>query len=157
MRGLRFGSIGVIRPRRIARRYDRRWGLTDCVRSTPMACRILRRLRPRGTRWMAMIERPGNMDIQLDLFLDYANNVKLTRRSRSTSVSRSLRCWQSGGGSTRSLFLRAQRLSRGIIRMRRCSFWIRGTLRLRRTSRRLLRRCGSCWQRPRDERSGGIS
>jgi pimeloyl-ACP methyl ester carboxylesterase len=24
-----------------------------------------------------MIERPGNMDIQLDLFLDYANNVKL--------------------------------------------------------------------------------
>jgi pimeloyl-ACP methyl ester carboxylesterase len=25
----------------------------------------------------AMIKRPGNMDIQLDLFLDYANNVKL--------------------------------------------------------------------------------
>jgi pimeloyl-ACP methyl ester carboxylesterase len=25
----------------------------------------------------AMISRPGNMDIQLDLFLDYANNVKL--------------------------------------------------------------------------------
>jgi pimeloyl-ACP methyl ester carboxylesterase len=25
----------------------------------------------------AMIQRPGNMDIQLDLFLDYANNVKL--------------------------------------------------------------------------------
>jgi pimeloyl-ACP methyl ester carboxylesterase len=25
----------------------------------------------------AMIERPGNMDIQLNLFLDYANNVKL--------------------------------------------------------------------------------
>jgi pimeloyl-ACP methyl ester carboxylesterase len=25
----------------------------------------------------AMIERPGNMDIQLDLFLDYANNVRL--------------------------------------------------------------------------------
>ena len=24
-----------------------------------------------------MIQRPGNMDIQLDLFLDYANNVKL--------------------------------------------------------------------------------
>jgi pimeloyl-ACP methyl ester carboxylesterase len=26
---------------------------------------------------IAMIQRPGNMDIQLDLFLDYANNVKL--------------------------------------------------------------------------------
>jgi pimeloyl-ACP methyl ester carboxylesterase len=25
----------------------------------------------------AMVQRPGNMDIQLDLFLDYANNVKL--------------------------------------------------------------------------------
>jgi len=25
----------------------------------------------------AMIERPGNIDIQLDLFLDYANNVEL--------------------------------------------------------------------------------
>ena len=25
----------------------------------------------------AMIQRPGNMDIQLDLFLDYANNVKM--------------------------------------------------------------------------------
>jgi hypothetical protein len=25
----------------------------------------------------AMIARPGNMEIQLDLFLDYANNVKL--------------------------------------------------------------------------------
>jgi pimeloyl-ACP methyl ester carboxylesterase len=25
----------------------------------------------------ALIERPGNQDIQLDLFLDYANNVKL--------------------------------------------------------------------------------
>jgi hypothetical protein len=25
----------------------------------------------------AMTQRPGNMDIQLDLFLDYANNVKL--------------------------------------------------------------------------------
>ena len=25
----------------------------------------------------ALLERPGNVDIQLDLFLDYANNVKL--------------------------------------------------------------------------------
>ena len=26
---------------------------------------------------MALMERPGNKDIQLDLFLDYASNVKL--------------------------------------------------------------------------------
>ncbi len=36
------------------------------------------RISPEGyTLDAAMIARPGNMDIQLDLFLDYANNVKL--------------------------------------------------------------------------------
>lgn len=36
------------------------------------------RIAPEGyTLDVAMIARPGNMDIQLDLFLDYANNVKL--------------------------------------------------------------------------------
>ena len=36
------------------------------------------RIAPEGyTLDAAMITRPGNMDIQLDLFLDYANNVKL--------------------------------------------------------------------------------
>ncbi|WP_263380894.1 alpha/beta fold hydrolase [Granulicella paludicola] len=36
------------------------------------------RIAPEGyTLDAAMIQRPGNMEIQLDLFLDYANNVKL--------------------------------------------------------------------------------
>lgn len=36
------------------------------------------RIAPEGyTLDAAMIARPGNMDIQLELFLDYANNVKL--------------------------------------------------------------------------------
>ena len=36
------------------------------------------RIKPEGyTLDAAMIARPGNMDIQLDLFLDYRNNVKL--------------------------------------------------------------------------------
>ncbi len=36
------------------------------------------RISPEGyTLDAAMIERPGNMEIQLDLFLDYASNVKL--------------------------------------------------------------------------------
>jgi pimeloyl-ACP methyl ester carboxylesterase len=59
--------------------------------------RLRQELTPEGLRWQwvvgapdpdaiapetytldaAMIARPGNMDIQLDLFLDYANNVKL--------------------------------------------------------------------------------
>jgi len=58
---------------------------------------VRRELTPEGLRWQyvvgapdenaidpvgytldaAMMARPGNMDIQLDLFLDYANNVKL--------------------------------------------------------------------------------
>jgi pimeloyl-ACP methyl ester carboxylesterase len=38
----------------------------------------LDKIAPEGyTLDAAMIQRPGNMDIQLDLFLDYANNVKL--------------------------------------------------------------------------------
>jgi pimeloyl-ACP methyl ester carboxylesterase len=59
--------------------------------------RLRQELSPEGLRWQwvvgapdaaaiapetytldaAMLARPGNMDIQLDLFLDYANNVKL--------------------------------------------------------------------------------
>lgn len=36
------------------------------------------RIAPEGyTLDAALIARPGNVDIQLDLFLDYANNVKL--------------------------------------------------------------------------------
>ncbi len=36
------------------------------------------RIKPEGyTLDIALIRRPGNMDIQLDLFLDYANNVKM--------------------------------------------------------------------------------
>src|SRR5580658_10632335 len=39
------------------------------------------RIAPEGyTLDAALIARPGNMDIQLDLFLDYANNVKLYPR-----------------------------------------------------------------------------
>ncbi len=35
-------------------------------------------IKPEGyTLDLALIQRPGNMDIQLDLFLDYANNVKM--------------------------------------------------------------------------------
>ncbi len=36
------------------------------------------RIKPEGyTLDIALIQRPGNIDIQLDLFLDYANNVRL--------------------------------------------------------------------------------
>ncbi len=36
------------------------------------------RIKPEGyTLDIALMRRPGNMDIQLDLFLDYANNVKM--------------------------------------------------------------------------------
>ncbi len=69
----------------------------------------------------AMIERPGNMDIQLDLFLDYANNVKLYPKFQEYFRSRSRRCWRSGASTIRSSSLRGSRLSHGTIRMPRCN------------------------------------
>jgi pimeloyl-ACP methyl ester carboxylesterase len=86
----------------------------------------------------AMIARPGNMDIQLDLFLEYANNVKLYpafqeyfRKSKPPMLA----IW---ARTIRSLFRRGQRRFGGIIRMRRCNFWIRDTLHWKRMLRRSL-------------------
>ena len=59
----------------------------------------------------ALIARPGNMDIQLDLFLDYANNVKLYPAFHDYFRKCSRRCWQSGGSSIRISFPPAPRLS----------------------------------------------
>ncbi len=46
--------------------------------------------------------RPGNVEIQLDLFLDYATNVARTRSSRRTSASTARRYWLFGAGTTHS-------------------------------------------------------
>jgi len=55
------------------------------------------RIAPEGyTLDAAMIARPGNMDIQLDLFLDYRNNVKLYPEFQKyfrTSKPRLLAIW----------------------------------------------------------------
>ena len=48
-------------------KYQYVHGTTDPMKVAPEAC------------WLdsALLQRPGNIDIQLDLFLDYANNIKL--------------------------------------------------------------------------------
>jgi pimeloyl-ACP methyl ester carboxylesterase len=84
------------------------------------------RIGPEGyTLDAALMSRPGNQDIQLDLFLDYANNVKLYPRFRNTSERRSLGCLQSGGrmilfhtGRRRGFPTRQPKCSRRISRYR---------------------------------------
>jgi len=110
-------------------------------------------LTPEGTRWQytrgvtnpesiapesytldaALLERPGNKDIQLDLFLDYASNVKLIPNFRSTSAIRSLLCWPSGARTTHSSFPPERKHSERIFRTRRSGTWIRAILPSRRT------------------------
>jgi hypothetical protein len=50
----------------------------------------------------ALLARPGNDEIQLDLFLDYASKSRSTRSSRSTSVQNGRHCLRSGVRTTRS-------------------------------------------------------
>ncbi len=89
-----------------------------------------------------MIARPGNMDIQLDLFLDYANNVKLYPAFPGVlprihaAAARDM-----GTPSTRSSFRQVQKLSSGTTQMRACSFWMLATSHLKQMCRTLLARC----------------
>ena len=47
----------------------------------------------------ALLARPGNDEIQLDLFLDYRTNVALYPGFRSTSARAVRRCWPFGEGT----------------------------------------------------------
>ena len=59
----------------------------------------------------ALMGRPGNQDIQLDPFLNYANKVKLYPHLRNTSGRLGLGCLQSGGRMILTSFQLAPRLS----------------------------------------------
>jgi pimeloyl-ACP methyl ester carboxylesterase len=50
----------------------------------------------------SLLARPGNVDIQLDLFLDYANNVNLYPRFTSIFVNQSRRFLPSGANTIRT-------------------------------------------------------
>ena len=68
-----------------------------------------RRRRTATTLDNALLQRPGNAEIQLDLFGDYRSNVALYPHSRSTSASTSRRCSLCGASTTRSSCRRAPR------------------------------------------------
>ena len=85
----------------------------------------------------ALLERPGNKEIQLDLFLDYASNVSFTPGSRSIFASPGRLYLRSGVRTILSSFPPERRLFRKTSRMPGSSFWIRATSRLRRTSWKL--------------------
>jgi pimeloyl-ACP methyl ester carboxylesterase len=102
----------------------------------------------------AMIARPGNMDIQLDLFLDYADNVNSTQRSKRISANQSPRCSQSGGRTIRSLSPQGPRPTGETTRTRRSNFLIRDTSHWRHMSRRSFFPRGSFLRRARPEWHG---
>jgi hypothetical protein len=54
-----------------------------------------------------MIARPGNREIRLDLFLDYANNLKRYPAFRKYFEMRSRRCLPSGENTIRSSLRKA--------------------------------------------------
>jgi len=99
----------------------------------------------------ALIARPGNMDVQLDLVLDYANNVKLYpafQKYFRKSKPPLLAIW----GKNDPFFLPpALRPSRGTIRTLRSACWMRATLPWKRTSMKSPRQCGVSSRRTRCE------
>ncbi len=102
------------------------------------------RIAPEGyTLDAAMIARPGNMDIQLDLFLDYANNVKLYPAFQEyfrKSNPPLLAIW---GRFDPFFFLLGRRRLGVTIRMRQYSFWAPVTSLWRPMSKMWLGRCTS--------------
>ena len=50
----------------------------------------------------ALLARPGNDEIQLDLFLDYASNVALYPKFQAFFRPSARRCWRCGARTTRS-------------------------------------------------------
>ncbi len=86
----------------------------------------------------ALMERPGNKEIQLDLFLDYASNVKLYPKFQEYfRKAKPPSCWQSGARTIRSSSRQARRLFGKTFRARESNFWIPGISRRRLTSWRL--------------------
>ncbi len=86
----------------------------------------------------ALLERPGNKEIQLDLFLDYESNVKLYPKFQDYlrwSKPPLLAIW----GKNDPFFIPAgAEAFEKIYQMRRSGFWIQATLQRRRTSSKLL-------------------
>jgi pimeloyl-ACP methyl ester carboxylesterase len=80
---------------------------------------------------MALMERPGNKEIQLDLFLDYASNVKLYPTFQEYFRNRKPRF---GGRTIPFLSPQVRWPSEKTCRTHRSSFWIPGTLLRRHTS-----------------------
>ncbi len=66
------------------------------------------------------LSRRGNDEVQLDLFLDYANNVAMYPKFQEYFGSTSRHCWQSGG-KTIILFAAARKRSNAIFARPSCN------------------------------------
>ena len=101
-------------------------------------------IKPEGyTLDAALLARPGNVDIQLDLFLDYADNVKLYPKFQEyfrTTKPPLLAC---GASSIRTSSLPGQKRSRKTSQPLRSNSCRRDTSRLRLTCKRSPSQCVS--------------
>jgi pimeloyl-ACP methyl ester carboxylesterase len=84
----------------------------------------------------ALLARPGNDEIQLDLFLDYASNVALYPISKLTYGRTVRRCLRSGARTIRFSCPRARKRSSATYRMPRSVSTTRAISRWRRMARR---------------------
>jgi len=82
----------------------------------------------------ALLARPGNEEIQLDLFLDYAATSRSILSSRNISARVARRFLRYGERTTHSLSLPARKLTGAIFPMPRFNSWTPGILRSRHTS-----------------------
>ncbi|KAJ7857908.1 alpha/beta hydrolase fold protein [Mycena leptocephala] len=90
----------------------------------------------------ALLQRPGNFDIQLDLFKDYQNNVALYPQFQEYFRKSQVPLLAVWGSTTHSSFPRALRRLSAISQKRRSYFWMRGILRGR---QRRLKSRGLWW------------
>jgi pimeloyl-ACP methyl ester carboxylesterase len=93
----------------------------------------------------ALLERPGNKEIQLDLYLDYQSNLKLYPKFQGyfrEFKPPSLAIW--GKNDVFFVVAGAEAYRRDNL-MPRSGCWTPGILRWRRMWRRLPKRCMRCW------------
>ena len=93
----------------------------------------------------ALLERPGNKEIQLDLFLDYASNVKLYRNFRSIFANRSRLSLRSGARTILFSFRREQKHFGKTCPTRRFNSLIQDTSRSKPMLTKLPSRCAISW------------
>lgn len=89
----------------------------------------------------AQLSRPGQAQIQADLFYDYQSNVASYPKWKLGCVNTSRQCWWSGAGTIRRSPLPARRLTSATCPTRRSTSWTPAILRSTKKSTKSLISC----------------